>query len=445
MGSFGRRGFLGGLLASGAAVAAGRKETLEHTARNANLVPENISDTAVDFRYAPRLSQTTICFPDDPKKSLVGQAGELRYGFAKNLLVGMEDFGTVCAFSLAGMQDDRVVRQWLEAPNIPIVHTLIERPTATLELTAFATRHADEGRVDNVLMTILPRQNAIAATPRIHTRACLPFKLSSGPPTIVVVDTNANAPFLVAAKLSPSLDFATLWDEAGYTLYLPHGETSRSEPLRYLIRFPQDGQSVEVVQGMLQHPDALAEEARQFWKQWRPFGSAAWNYPGKHGEFLISCARNIQQAREVKEGRLVFQVGPTVYRNLWIVDGNFLLEAARYLGYDKEADDGLLSEWAKQEPSGQVVAAGGGEHWKDTAIAMFTLVRQCELKQGWQFFKDLEPNVLRAVNFLMQLRDKSRAGDSTMDVTVCWLPDLPTAELAVCARSSRIQCGLLRD
>jgi len=42
-----------------------------------------------------------------------------------------------------------------------------------------------------------------------------------------------------------------------------------------------------------------------------------------------------------------------VYRNLWIVDGNFLLEAARYLGYDKEADDGLLSEWAKQVPSGR--------------------------------------------------------------------------------------------
>src|SRR6266513_2211865 len=194
MGSFGRRGFLGGLLASGAAVAAGRKETLEHTARNANLVPENISDTAVDFRYAPRLSQATICFPDDPEETLVGQAGELRYGFAKNLLVGMEDFATVCTFSLAGMQDDRVVRQWLEAPHVPILH----------------------------------RQNAIAATPRIHTRACLPFKLSSGPPTIVVVDTNANAPFLVAAKLSPSLDFATWWDEARYTLYLPLTEKPRT-------------------------------------------------------------------------------------------------------------------------------------------------------------------------------------------------------------------------
>jgi hypothetical protein len=139
MGSFGRRGFLGGLLASGAAAAAGRKETLEGAAGNENRVPENISATAVDFRYAPRLSQTTICFPDDPKKSLVGQAGELRYGFGKNLMVSMEDFATVCTFSLAGMQDDRVVRQWLEAPHIPIVHTLTERPTATLELTAFAT------------------------------------------------------------------------------------------------------------------------------------------------------------------------------------------------------------------------------------------------------------------------------------------------------------------
>jgi hypothetical protein len=215
MGSFGRRGFLGGLLASGAAAAAGRKEIIEGTAETANPVSESVSATAVDFRYAPRLSQATICFPDDSKKSLVGQAGDLRYGFAKNLIVGMEDFATVCAFSLAGMQDDRVVRQWLEAPHVPIVHTLIERPTATLELTAFATRHANEGRVDNVLMTILPTQNTVAATPRIHIRTCLPFKLSSGPPTIVVTDTNTNAPFLVAAKLSPSLDFATWWDEAG--------------------------------------------------------------------------------------------------------------------------------------------------------------------------------------------------------------------------------------
>src|SRR6266704_1103819 len=222
MGSFGRRGFLGGLLASGAAAAAGGKEALKGTERNANPAPENISATAVDFRYAPRLSQATICFPDDPKKSLVGQGGELRYGFGKNLMAGMEDFSTVCTFSLAGMQDDRVVRQWLEAPHLPVIHTLIERPTATLELTAFATRHGNEGRVDNVLMTILPRQASVPAVPRVHIRTCLSLKQASGPPTIAINDAKANTPFLVAAKLGPALDYATFWEEAGYTLYLPH-------------------------------------------------------------------------------------------------------------------------------------------------------------------------------------------------------------------------------
>jgi len=414
MSGFSRRKFLGGLLASGAATAATTRAECASDGLHlgANSETANIDVAEVDFRYAPRVSQAAICFPDDPHKSVVGQAGDLRYSFADGLQVGMEDFATVCSFSLAGMQDDRVVRQWLEAPNIPIVHTIIERPTATLELMAFATRHGNEGRVDNVLMTILPKRTPLAAIPRIHLRTCLSLKQTSGPPTIAVSEKGTNMPFLLAAKLAPALDFATFWEEAGYTLYLPHGEASKSNPLQYFIRFPQEKQSVEALQEMLRQPDVLAEEVREFWRQWKPFGSVAWSYPGKCGEFLTACARNIQQAREVKNGKLVFEVGPTVYRNLWIVDGNFILEAARYLGYDKEADEGLLSEWAKQLPSGQIVAGGGGEHWKDTAIAMFTLVRQCELKQDWQFLKDLEPNVRRAIEFLQQLRDKARVGNT---------------------------------
>lgn len=411
MPSFSRRTFLGGLAASGAAAVASQTElapskTSDRQSHNGNY------QAKIDFRYAPRLSQATICFPDDPKKSLVGQAGELRYGFAHALTVGMEDFATSCCFSLAGMQDDRVVRQWLEAPAIPIVHTLIDRPTATLELSAFATRHQNEGRVDNVLMTILPKGESVAAIPRILVRTCTELKQLTGPPVIVIGDVKNNIPFLVAAKIGETHDYATFWEEAGYTLYLPHGVASRKDPLRYIVRFPQEGQSADALQQALHHPDALLEEARVFWREWKPFGNVAWSYPGKYGEFLTVCARNIQQAREIKDGKLVFQVGPSVYRGLWIVDGNFLLEAARYLGYDKEADEGLLSEWTKQLQTGQVVASGGGQHWKDTAIAMFTLVRQCELKQDWRLLRDLEPNVRHAIDFLKKLRDDARAGDS---------------------------------
>jgi GH15 family glucan-1,4-alpha-glucosidase len=97
--------------------------------------------------------------------------------------------------------------------------------------------------------------------------------------------------------------------------------------------------------------------------------------PGRFGEFLIACARNILQAREVKNGKINFQVGPTVYRGLWVVDGNFILEAARYLGYDTEAQQGLEATWDQQKPSGAIWAGAGREHWKDTGIAIFTLVR----------------------------------------------------------------------
>src|SRR5882724_9813175 len=158
MAEFTRRKFLGGMVAGATAASTPKALGLsQHQLESKSRVrPANAG--VVDFRYAPRLSQATICFPNDPKKTLVGQVGDLRYGFAKGLLVGMEDFATVCSFSLAGMQDERIVRQWIEAPRIPIVHTLIERPTATLELTAFSTRHGNEGRVDNVLMTILSKK-----------------------------------------------------------------------------------------------------------------------------------------------------------------------------------------------------------------------------------------------------------------------------------------------
>ena len=354
---FSRRKFLEGCAISGVAAATGVHRTLAST----TALDQPGIPAPIDFRYAPRLSQATICFPDDPYKSLVGQAGDLRYGFGKGTLLGMEDFATVCTFSLAGMQDDRVVRQWLEAPNIPVVHTLIERPAATLELTAFATRHGNEGRVDNVLLSILPKDSrAISATPRVHFRTCQRLKQLTGPPTVVINDLDSNQPFALAAKIGTTSDFAMFFDEAGYTLFLPHGEAAPNQPLRYFVRFPMEHQPVELLAEMQQQPDALMEEARNSWKQWKPFGNVAWSYPGRCDEFLVACARNIQQAREVKDNRLVFEVGPTVYRNLWIVDGNFLLEAARYLGYDKEADEGLLSEWNKQLPSGQIVAGGGG-------------------------------------------------------------------------------------
>ncbi len=411
-----RREFVAGLIVSGTAATTpiAGEATVRNRVDTLSTTREIEESAKVDFRYSPHHSQSTICFPDDPCKSIVGQSGDLRYGFAKSLLVGMEDFTTVVEFSLAGFQDDKVVRQWIETPGVPIVHTLIERPAATLELIAFATRHGEEGRVDNVLMSIKSKHGPVAVAPKIHIRTCEKLELEDyASPVATAIFHESKAPFLISAKIGETSGRCGWWEEAGFTLYLPHGQATPEHEARYFVRLPQQQQAAAMLREHLQDPETLLTETREFWSKWKPFGSTDWSYPQKHGEFLTACARNIQQAREVKNRRLVFQVGPTVYRGLWIVDGNFLLEAARYLGYDQEADQGLRSEWSKQADSGQVIAASGGEHWKDTAIAMFTLVRQCELKQDWSLFHELEPNVSRAIDFLVGLRDQARSGKST--------------------------------
>ena len=98
----------------------------------------------VDFRYAPLLRQAPYCFPDDPQKSLVGERGDLRYGFDRRRKVF--HFTHTVQFGLAGMDREPRIRQWLEAPELPVIHTRLEYTEAFVELITFATARQGEGR-----------------------------------------------------------------------------------------------------------------------------------------------------------------------------------------------------------------------------------------------------------------------------------------------------------
>jgi len=366
-------------------------------------------DSAIDFRYSPLAYQTAFCFPDDPHKSLVGQMGELRCGHPGADGKGLHWFSEVIGFSLLGMEPDRVEYQRLEDAGVPIIHTRIARPDAFLELTTFATNLPEEGRVDNVILEVVPATaNRVHATPRITIKSENAMTLKEGGGVFMLY--KGSQPFLVtSARLEP--------ENFGYqTVYgLPGGLATSHNPLRYLVRFPQEGQNVDRLASNLDHADKLLAAAREYWARWSPLGpKVTWSEPERYGEFLTACARNILQAREIKNGKFNFQVGPTVYRGLWVVDGNFLLEAARYLGYDAEAQQGLEATWSRQRADGGVFAAVQSEHWKDTGIAMFSLVRQAELSQDWTYFRKMQPNVLRAVQFLCDLRDKAKAAGGVM-------------------------------
>jgi hypothetical protein len=392
------------------AAHAGEKPEQEPGRRNES---KNAFNAEVDFRFAPEDFQSTICFPDDPVKTVVGKHGDFRYDFPADPFAAINQFGTIVEFTLAGMHRDTWVEQKMEAPGIPILHTVIDRPTARIELIAFASRRQNEGRVDNVLMEVRARGEDVVVIPLVRIRSSLKYGLKPKNGTVTeVVRESAEQPWMICIpQNNQAHDSMWLPEEGGYRLTLEHGKTTRSRPLRYLFRMPQAGSTNAVDTSV--DPDSLLAEVRTWWQEWRAYADPVqWSVPATKGDFLTACARNIQQAREMKDGKLVFEVGPTVYRGLWIVDGNFLLEAARYLGYDEEADQGLLSEWRKQVASGQIIASGGKEHWKDTAIAMFTLVRACELKQNWDLMRQLAPNVGHAIDFLIGLRDEARKGDS---------------------------------
>ncbi|MGO9272590.1 MAG: hypothetical protein ACLQOO_20545 [Terriglobia bacterium] len=368
------------------------------------------TDSAIDLRYSPLAWQTAFCFPDDPHKSLVGERGELRCGHPGYDDKGLHWFSEVVGFSVLGMEQDQVRYQRVESPGVPIVHTRIDRPEGFVELTTFATNLPEEGRVDNVILEVVPGTgNAVHAVPQVTLKSEHPLTLQDVGGT--------SALYKGASRLFLLSDAPLSVEDCGHQkLYrLPAGAATSLSPLRHLFRLPQEGQDVQKLKANLGQPDRLLAAAREYWESWSPLGEkVTWSQPERYGEFLVACARNILQAREVKNGRVNFQVGPTVYRGLWVVDGNFLLEAARYLGYDAEAQQGLEATWAWQRADGGVFAAVQLEHWKDTGIAMFSLVRQAELSQDWSYFRKMQPNVLRAVKFLVGLRDKARSEGGVM-------------------------------
>jgi len=404
-----RRELLSNIAGAGIASASGLLQPLKLSpSAAAELSPS--SSSSVDFRYAPKHFQTAFCLPDDRHKSLADESGRLLYDFPDNQFASIFEFGTVIEFSLAGMEPDEIRRQWIESASVPIVHTLIERSNVSFELIQFATKRA-EGRVDNVILRIRAKHEPLHVSPQVRIHSCLSYQLSDTKSPFTIVTRNGREPWLYCLSPEPKRGEAVWWkDAAGFLLYLEQLIVEPGRDIDYLFRLPQEScPNLDTACAA----NSLLQEARDFWSSWKPYGNTVRiSLNGRHEEFLLASARNIQQAREEKNGQLVFQVGPTIYRGLWIVDGNFLLEAARYLGYDAEADAGLRSEWKRQLANGQIVAGGGGAHWKDTAIAMFTLVRACELKQDWSLLRELAPQVRLAIEFLKMSRDKARRGKS---------------------------------
>jgi len=180
----------------------------------------------------------------------------------------------------------------------------------------------------------------------------------------------------------------------------PGAETS------FTVCVVRNGDSPDDIPDLEKFQD-LRARAERYWKSVSlPYDVIRVPDPGIQS-LLDSSIRNIYQAREIKNGLPAFQVGPTVYRGLWIVDGAFLLDAATLLGRTREARNGIEYLLGFQRDDGGFMLIGG--YWKETGIVLWAVTRHARLTADRAWLRTAWPRVRTGVAYIQKPRRETLA------------------------------------
>lgn len=395
-----------------------------------------MSAPRIDFRYAPPRRWTCIGRPDDPHKTLVTEDGALLYDFERDPgRIEHYRFGRVVAFRPLGDRHLRDVTQFTEDARTPITVTRLDYGSLRLEMRAVGHISPAGGRVDLVRWRIdvdaTARQSALtgiwleaqAVATRFTTASKAPgHRVFAQSPERAPQPEGLPAMFEVRAVDDTSPEGARLFLVSDRPLEMvsafDYGPASglAMEPtlvppggaLEGAFALPLDDAAAAEVTAdpwSLERCDAMLEQERSFWHGYAPLDVPMTVPDDDLHSMIVASARNVLQAREVVDGLPVFQVGPTIYRGLWIVDGYFFLEAARYLGLEQDADHGIEVLLRRAAPNGAIEEMPF--HHKETGIAIATIVRQLELAGDRQRLQDLWPTLLAAVGHVEHLMDEA--------------------------------------
>ena len=388
-----------------------------------------MTSEAVDFRYRPRSSWTAICRPDDPDKTLVREDGALLYGYRPGTWLTYA-FDRVIEFGLAGGETATSIEQRTESATSAIVQTTLHYPCGDLELRTF--RHLrDERAFDVVEWTIRVSPSVDELSAALHVEIFdRSAHFTSGP-------TGASPH--VYAVTDPALAEVEWWYDAhdptvadwrldganvvicSVSRRLAVAQSRGFRPVSAFTTLPEHADGGSIVEGALIVPldggdvDGLdagwvasaLEQERGYWRTLFPVGLPLEVPDAGIQQLLEASARNLLQAREVRGDTRVFQVGHAVYRDFWIADSFFMLEAVRYLGLEAAAAESLsaLDRYAGED--GSIVALGEVGHLKETAIAIATVVRQSELAGNLDRLVDWWPRIDRAVEHMAALHEST--------------------------------------
>jgi predicted alpha-1,2-mannosidase len=166
--------------------------------------------------------------------------------------------------------------------------------------------------------------------------------------------------------------------------------------------------------GLLNQINTLKAEMIDFWENHSGIPYDRLTVPDQEIQNLLDASlRGIWQAREIKNGHIAFQVGPTHYRGLWIVDGAFLLEAAAIFDKGEEARDGIDYTLSFQKENGQFDVMH--DFHKEQGIVLWTCVRHALLTQDKAWLKTKWMQLKKTVNFIHELREMTLKNDNPLD------------------------------
>ena len=336
-----------------------------------------------DFLFSPPEWQTALCLPDDPHKSLVSRMGDLLYGYRQ----GPREFDTRIRVEV--VEGAVWQGQELHAPRIPLVRTTRSAPGFEVEEESFSVASPD--RRDVMLVRV---RNLGTATHTLQPR--------------LVVDT------VHPVKCAGTCLVINGQDEVSCSLALGEAEGNAWKLAPLILDGGQEcvvAVSVGIGKATgkaiaLQEATALRDRMIVYWERETglPYGRIAVPDPMIQA-LLDSSVRNIWQAREIKDGLPAFQVGPTIYRSLWIVDGAFLLETATMLGAGDQARSGVAYELKHQKDDGRIqVMRDKFGFWKENGLVIWTCVRHAQLTQDPAWLEDIWPKLQRIANFIRVLR-----------------------------------------
>ena len=339
----------------------------------------------VDFSFSPPEWQTAICLPDDPNKSLVDKSGALLYHFG----MGGREFGTRISVEVA---DDAVwQKQELHSPRVPVVKTYRTADGLSITEEAFAVNAPV--RSDWILVHVT---NTGKEPRELHPKLAVDTKM--GLQLVgqrAVINTNET--------ITASLKMTGLTN--GTQVQLAALTVSAGQTADFSVCHSSSDAGVA--------SPATVEQAVAYWEK-APLPWDRVQVPDAGIQALIDSAiRNIWQAREIKAGLPAFQVGPTCYRGLWIVDGAFLLEAATILGAGDQARNGVAYELTHQQPDGRIEVMK--DYSKENGIVLWTCVRHAQLTQDKAWLESVWPKLERIAGHIKRLRRDTLLNGSPLD------------------------------